>query len=271
MNADSHSNIGQETELKLAICSDSPQSLCEEIGQLKSIAGYDLSVQRSIRLRDRYLDTTDGAFSNRRWAIRIRTIGSNHYIAMKGPAVTNKYGILDRPEIEGKWSRDMLNEIAEQALEIGIELPSSDTTFNEHEPLSILTELGLSIVQDRETIRQIRLIAGQKGDGAVEMALDHVKYQVQEHTINHFEIELESMSCSGEKIILSISQRLLGLYGNDLRKWSYNKFVLGWAIDKLLGQPDALDLVHNGCLTPFAYDQIATMLSQLTTQMCFNS
>ena len=263
MNTDLHAKIGRETELKLIICSDSPQSLYEEISRLTVIAGYDLSTQATLRLRDRYLDTNEGAYSRKRWALRVRNSESDHFIAMKGPAVTNNYGALDRREIEGKWSRDMLNEIIRETLEIGIELSLSEEAFNKHDPLFTLKGMGLTIIQDRETIRHIRHIAGQKNEPAVEMALDHVKYQVKELTVHHYEIELESKSSLGEKLIPRLYEGLFSLYGNTLRKWMYDKLTLGWVLEKLLDLSDSSECINNCCLTSFAYDRIESMLSQL--------
>ena len=79
------------------------------------------------------------------------------------------------------------------------------------------------------------------------------------------------MSGSGEELIPIISQGLSSLYGDVLRTWSYDKLTLGWAIEQLVDRSNASDFVHKDCLTPFAYDRIESMLSQLKTPIHFSS
>jgi inorganic triphosphatase YgiF len=263
MTRSDKSNPHREIELKLVIVSDSPQSVYDEIGELKIIAGYTLEAQPDVTIRDRYLDGPDCAFRNRRWALRLRTVAGKRLIALKGPAVTTEYGALERPEIEAEWSRKSLIDIAQQAKAIGVDVAVSDALFYQRNPIETLHELGLVTIQDRETVRGVRLILNKREKPAVEMALDHVKYVVKDRMVDHYEIELESVSPEGEELIPRISRELTRIYGNDLRKWSYDKLLLGWVIELLYEQLSSSECIHDGLLTSDSYDRIEAALSRL--------
>jgi len=95
-----------ELEAALIIRSKSPRRLAEQIGALNSIAGYRLHAEAPQPIHDLYFDTAGRVLAAKRIALRLRTIGSDHLLTVKGPSRLTDWGAAERPELEEPYSTE---------------------------------------------------------------------------------------------------------------------------------------------------------------------
>jgi uncharacterized protein YjbK len=227
---------------------------------LSSIADYRLNPQLSRNIRDTYFDTFDGKLKGQLLGLRIREIDRLRLIAIKGPSKHKGWGALERLEIEESWSKEALIKIIVALSERGIKTSIPHQDFDMSSPLQCMRHLGYIVIQERETFRQIRNIvpSGETaGQELAEMAVDSVSYHFDQNTICHYEIEIESKSEKGLLAVKSVVEGLKSTFGPAIRNWDYGKLITGKAVEKLLKQYGAKELVDSdNNLKPLAYEKM---------------
>jgi hypothetical protein len=268
-------NNQRETEASLIICSEDPEGLAKQIAQLDSIADFPLVLMGGKKIVDTYFDTNPRILEKERVALRIREINGDYWIAVKGPS---QDGILnvDRSENEHKWSHDSLTKIIhylKNTTRLEIQTEKANLSHSNTEPITVLQDIGLVIVQRRENFREIRNILGknsQHPDGSVlaELDIDHVIYHLNSTEVSLYDIEIEETEMGREvrkdgeinnnSLLDTIVDELISTYGsNTFKKWNYGKLALGKGIEKLLKDSILKDMMYkNNNLRREAYDKI---------------
>jgi inorganic triphosphatase YgiF len=248
----------RELEATLIILSNHPQTVAQHIAVLTSVANYRLLPQLSQPIRDLYLDTPHEALQAKRIALRLRGLRGKHWITLKGPSQPAEGGGVERLEIESLWSQDSLAKVVQELLGEGIEMPRQSTDFDLLDPLNSVASLGLQIIQDRETHRQVRNIvpmSAERKPVLAELTIDAVTYHFGDQQIHHHELEIEAKVRDGSTVLRSVTESLISRYGPVLRRWDHGKLATGKGIEQLLRE-GALEgfLDRHNHLKPVAYD-----------------
>jgi len=243
----------RETESTLVILSEAPESVAGEIAALTSIKDYRLLPQNPMMIHDFYL----GASGRPGPALRIREVGATRLITLKGPTRPTDWGGIERLEIELPWSSDALDIISRKLTDIGLQMPEQRPDFDTDRPLSVMANLGLQVVQDRETHRQIRNIVCMTDEGCsalAEMAIDSVVYHFTGQDVRHYEIEIEAKEAAGSTAIKAVMEGLMEIYGPAVRRWNCGKLTTGNAVENMLKKGILEGLIDSkNNLKPVAY------------------
>lgn len=258
----------REIEATLIICSEDPQTIAGLIADLKSIGDYQLLPQETQIIHDLYFDTPDHVMQAQKIALRIREIGTRRWVAIKGHSqMIDGEGGVERLEIEEEWSEGALTKILKELRNRGIKImpPCQDPGYAH--PLDIIIDLGLEIVQDRETHREVRNITKNRESNLIlaELAVDSVIYHFINQKVRHYEVEIEEKTENGSAVLRMVSQNLVRMFTPVLRKWVYSKLATGKIIEKLLRDGSLkglLDMDNN--LKPAAYTKIEDCLKSST-------
>jgi hypothetical protein len=252
-----------ERETTLVVCSDQPDQVYAAIADISQIPGVRLGSAEKIFIRDTYFDTPRQALQAIRWGLRIREHGSSRLITLKGPARRSERGVMERTEIEEEWSSEALSKVLGKLRQLGPNLPGEWESGPTSSPVAFMQSLGLSIVQQRETMRLLRKVFGRGGDPSLpdaELALDRVTYSFDDLTAIHYEVELEALSPRGIESVAVMASHLTDTFCRALRLWEYGKLATGRALERLHRQGSLKPHINNGLLLPSAYDEIGAIL-----------
>ncbi len=250
-----------EIEETLVINSMNPQIIESQIVKMKSLDNYRLLRNKSVLLHDFYLDTIDHQLKQRRLALRLRQVGSEFLITLKGPPEPIDWnGGIKRFEIEEPWSFATMVMIIDELNDQGVDMQSLNNDQNAKYPLETMMGIGLVVVQDRETQRTVRNIHKIDVDSEIiqaEMMVDSVSYYIRDQVFQHREVEIEAKVGDGSAVLPQVVANLISIYGSSLRHWRYSKLITGLVIEKLLYQSDIGEILKtNNNLTPSNYDSI---------------
>jgi hypothetical protein len=256
----------RETEASIVICSDNPERVAAQIAQLESIADHPLVSSGSKKIIDTYFDTNQKVLEKKRIAIRLREVNGEYWVAVKGPSL-NGIPNVDRSENEFNWSQlgkaKIIDYLKTNANVKGLQLGRSNSDLIETEPLKVLQETGLVIVQRRENFRESRNILSKNSSHKVdqvlaELDIDHVVYHFNFRDVSLYNIEIEQREATGNLILNTIVDELISIYGPDtFKKWNYGKLALGKGIEKL-HRDNTLKgmMINDNTLRREAYDKI---------------
>jgi hypothetical protein len=251
----------REAESTLVILSEAPESVAGKIAALTSVRGYRLLPRAPMMIHDFYLGISGSAPGKPGPALRIREVGETYLITMKGPTRPTDWGGIESLEIELPWSRDALDIIFKKLTDIGVQMPEQRPDFDPDHPLNVMASLGLQVIQDRETCRQIRNIVCMTDEGCstlAEMAIDSVVYHFTGQDIRHYEVEIEAKEEAGPTAIETVIEGLIEIYGPAVRRWNRGKLTTGNAVEEMLGKGILKGLIDSkNNLKPVAYKLIA--------------
>lgn len=255
--------FGREIESILLILSDHPEDLVKKIGDKTSVGDFSLVNPMTKLLSDIYFDTPDHILSRRKLNLRIRTDNQDRWITMKTHPRRTLWGGMVRSEMEVPWSSDALAKVVSE-LKIPSQQPASlASEVAVSDPAELLKSRGLVPIQHRETQRQVRSVTSGGNPSVVlaELDIDSVLYDFDGQKIRLFEIEVESKSEKGQKVVKSVTRSLKGEYGTLLRSWRHGKLATGNGIIRMLktGELGAL-LDSENRLRPAAFDKLNRML-----------
>lgn len=260
---DIHFPSPKEIEAALIIKSENPQLIAKQISEMTSIADYRLVPQESEKIHDTYFDTTDGTLHSKKNALRIRTIGISNWITIKGPSRRTWWGGVKRLEIEKLWSKNALTEVLNELEYRGIKIRQLHQDFDNIHPWAVMSNLGLKVIQDRESHRKPMNII-YKGNSSVlaELVIDYTIYHFSNQDICLYEVEIEANVGNDFTVLKTVIDNLVTIYKPALQKWDHSKLAMGKAIEKLSSEgmlKGMLDINNN--LKPEAYDKINAILS----------
>jgi len=173
---------------------------------------------------------------------------------------------VERLEIEETWSENAVRRVVRELRNRSVELPQLPQDFDRAQARDVMTSLGLEMIQDRETHRDIRnivFVGREKGTVLAELAIDSVAYNFRGQKIRHHEVEIEAKAEDGSEAIERVTKGLMEMHEATLRPWKYSKLATGKAIEKLLGEGTLEGLLDiNNNLKPVAYERIEDLLSR---------
>ena len=260
MEKDPDNAMPREVESTLAVVSENPRKIIDALCGLSCLAGYRLIPEGTREIRDIYYDTEDGALKRERIGFRIRERkGHPSLVALKGPATAcRESGVVSRLEVEEAWSEETLRNLLGNLGRRGIAF-SSVPTFH-RDPQMTLENLGLAVVQDRETRRRVwNAVADDegKGDPLAEMVIDTVTYRCDGSRLVHREVEVEALSPADDASVLSVGALITALadrFKGELRAWDHGKLPTGKMLCKIAGEGRLAGHVFpSGELGPGAY------------------
>jgi len=262
-----------EMEATLIICSQDPEEVAQKIVALTEIKNYRLLPQKPKTIHDIYFDKHDpksekGDFilEAKKMALRVREIGATHLITLKGPSKKTDWGGIERPEMERLWCKDAVTSVLKETKHKKLKKLQLSEDFDRKQPRDVMIGLSLKVVQDRETLRQIRNVVALDDDDSPifgEMAIDSVTYTFGKQKILHYEVELESKMRDGANVVKAVSENLVKMFEPALRRWDYGKLATGKAIEKLLDEGALEGLVDGkNKLKLSAYDKIDEYLKK---------
>ncbi len=260
MNTTSANSI--ESELTLLVSSDDPDEMLSKIDNIGSIDDYMFTPAESLMINDYYFDTPAGELSGNKHVLRVRRESEQVWITVKGPSREIKDGILQRTEIEVPWSREAVGKLSSLPETQKLFITTSQEINTQSDALDTFVNAGLIVIQERETQRILKHIRRLKTKHVVaELALDRVIYHIDDRSIRHSEIEIETKGKEDSSVALRVAEYLVGLYPGELRKWAHTKFATGRAIQALLSEEFFENTLAPNMLTTASYALIEKYLT----------
>jgi len=232
-------------------------AVLNQLASLRSILNYRLEPGPSKSIRDTYFDSADQHLRKQGTNVRIREIDGASFISAKWGARRTLRGATLRREIEVPWSELALQSLMKDLkLQVGRGAPGNQ--FSETAPTQSMKAIGLRVIQDRKTKREVRNISSKSKPtlALAELAIDQVTYHIGTHEISIFEVEVEEKAKRSSFVVRDVTKALLHAYQPALKKWSHGKFVTGLAIQRLLETEPADNLLDHDRLLPEAFDRI---------------
>lgn len=254
--------MAEEFEVTMRICSEEPEGVFRDIVMTRTIGSYELIYRERFMIHDEYFDTPQGSLAEKGYALRVRTAGKRRILGLKGGEHVNEWGGIERTEIEGPWSREGIV----QALELAGSIPLGEEAFVPDDPKKTLAQLGLKIIQSRETDRTILDVVftdAQTRPVIGVMSLDRVCYEVGTRKFLHCEIEVEAVEGIDRIYLGEFVESLKDAFPEDLRRWDHNKLITGRALETLIEQGTLSPASQKGDLIPQAwYDALESWIRQ---------
>ena len=255
--------FGREIESILLILSDHPEELVKKIADKTSVGDFSLVNPVTKLLSDTYFDTSDHLLSRRKLNLRIRTDNQDRWITMKTHPRRTLWGGMVRSEMEVPWSPDALDKVVSELKIPPAPSASPNKTATGSDPIGLLKSKGLVPIQHRETQREVRGVIS-RGDPSLilaEMDIDSVLYDFDGQKIRLFEIEVESKSEKGQRVVKSVTRSLKGEYGKLLRSWRHGKLATGNGIIRMMKEGELGSFIDSeNRLLPAAFDKINRIL-----------
>ncbi len=225
-----------ELEATLLVLAPDRQLFFTELLERDGFAGLKSSGFVRLELFDRYFDLAQPELAKLDCAIRVREVREETarrvLLTFKGPAVHVSELGVQRLELEGEPTHELLVQVLEQLAEQGIRLAPELLPAPGASVDRALGELGFKQVQERSTTRlATQLVQGDRA--RAELVLDQVLYQAGGRSIDHHEIEIEAKGGEGAEEVRRIAQSLLEEFGPSLRPWPWSKTALGCALEEL--------------------------------------
>lgn len=222
-----------EIETALFVCAPEPQRICEQIAQLQELAGYRLVPQAPKAIHDWYLDTPTHILRSKRLGLRVRQSDTQLLLTLKGEAQMTDWGGVRRLEREQPWSRASFTELLSVLREAGVDVNPALATPSD--PRAALRQVGLQVIQDRETHRQIRnIVATHRDELLAELAIDALTYHFASGPVRCYEVEIEEKQGQQSALLQQLVEALMRQNASSLRRWPHGKLATGLALEQLL-------------------------------------
>jgi inorganic triphosphatase YgiF len=243
-----------ESEIAFVIVKKA-RDIAYDIAGIKSIDGFDLEPKPRLRIRDTYYDNEQRLLEKKKIGLRVRRTNGAQLVSMKsGPHQLIRGGIR-RTELEVPWSRRSVTKVAE---ELRIKLPRIVGRFSTQSPSKVLATMGLRVVQERLTRRQVRSIfrhSKPHGSPTAELDIDDVTF-LGDPPVRIFEIEIEAKAPKSVRSTQEIAESLRANYPEFLREWPHGKLVTGLAMRRLLETGTLESYLKGGQLKAEAFSLI---------------
>lgn len=254
--------VPEEFELTLRVCCADARSLFLNIASLRSLGPYATVFRHARDMHDEYFDTRRSGLSRAGLALRLRTAGHRTLLCLKGLERIDEHGSVRRLEIEGPWSR----EILEQALKAAEGILPEPPALLPEDPRATLLGMGLRVIQSRamrRTALDIMSSGYTSGGPLGELALDTVCFRLGLGVYLHHEAEIEAASRDREPMLPAFASLLQEAFPGALCPWPHNKLVTGLALDALVSQGTIPDPTPEGiAVTEEAYARIDEWVRQ---------
>ena len=249
----------KEIEVALLIYSEKPEEVISDIESLESFPSFLIVPENSVLIHDIYFDTLNNELKENNFSLRVRNSNGSLLLTLKGNAKSTEWGGVERLEIEMPWSIEALTKIDDELSNRNIKLLKNDPLNENDDPVKILTDSGLKIIQDRKNHRRIRNVIkkDQNEETLAELAIDSVTFKFSSQNITFNEVEIESKASRSSFIIESLVNLLIEKFKPKLRRWQHSKLLTGKIIEKLFYDGLLSGLVDDSDnLLPQAFDKI---------------
>lgn len=251
----------RELEVVLMIRAKDPGATLERVAGLSSVRGYQLRPGGAKKIHDVYFDTSEGMLAQKKMNLRIRQTDGDYWITWKrGPGLLGLWNRNERRELELPWTKDSLTKMTGELARTGVKfLPTGDGALSG--PVETLRSMGLLVIQDRQTNRQVRDAMPTKGDHPLaELAIDSVAYHFPAQDVKLDEIEVEAGPAGGARVLEALRDGLLELLREELEPWRWGKLVTGKMIERMLRKDAFKGLLEGARLKPKAYEKLRSAL-----------
>jgi len=229
-------------ELEAALIARGGEGVLVRVEGLAQLGPYTLDPLPDVRIADTYLDTPAGDLAARGVALRIRDQDGERLLTLKGERRAEAGG-SSRLELELPWTPAAVSRVGAELAGRGVPLPG-----DWGEP----AQLGLTVVQQRETRRGLRMLRPGGGVPLAELAVDRVAYRLDGATARIGQIEIEARN---QGFDLQGAVDALQAAVDGLAPWPYGKLATGHAIAQRLWA-GTLALGADGDVEPEGLDAI---------------
>ena len=256
--------FGREIESILLVLSDHPEEIVKKIADKTSVGDYSLVSPATKLLADTYFDTPSHFLARHKLNLRIRTDNHDRWITMKTHPRRTLWGGMVRAEMEVQWSSEAMEKVvSELKMPLTQSAVATNQAVSSADPVELLKNKGLFPIQHRETHRQVRgIISGPSTPMVLaELDVDSVSYDFDDQKVRLFEIEVESKSEKGPRVVKTVTKSLKGEYGERLRSWRHGKLATGNGISRLLKTGELRPFIDSeNRLSPAAFDRLNRIL-----------
>ncbi|MFQ5755335.1 MAG: CYTH domain-containing protein [Acidiferrobacterales bacterium] len=254
----------RETEVTLSAVGLGAAGVLSRIARLRRVGDYTLAPRPAQRIRDHYLDTPARALAAKRLALRIRDIGHQQWLTLKGPAHVTAYHAIERLEIDTPWSAAALQALVDELASFGVRLGGARPARCGDGALEVAASLGLAPIHQQLTHRRVRHIDLHQKDahgGVAELALDTVLYRLDGAQYRHYEVEIEAKGKHSAQALPVIAQAMMARYPAELRIWYRSTLATARALRTLQASGDYVALHDRDAgMHVRAYEQIERFL-----------
>ncbi len=251
-----------EKEIALVIDSPDPESTIRRVSNLESLGTYTLRPGGTLRLHDTYFETASGSLGRKRINLRVRQTNKASLITVKWNPRLLQWNRSARRELELPWSNESLDKALYELSKSGIVIRSSQS-LRVDDPVESLKRMGLRTVQNRETVRDTKIVSTEKNRlDLAELAIDRVTYHFDLQDVSLYELEAEAKDQHSDGALDQIREILLGIFGSELRPWKWGKLVTGKMIAKLLSAHMLEDMFENNHLNKLGLERLEKALTR---------
>ena len=252
----------EEVEAALFIRSAAASAVADEIAQLDTLGGYLLHRGPDEHIRDVHFDSPDYPLRARGIALRARQKNGRRLITLKGPMRRLDNGSISRTEVERPWTFDGVKQVAEILAEMHIVVPALPAALGDGNPAEVLKRAGFAVLKSRATERRVRNILKTSSQAVLaELAIDAVRYELDQGDAAFFEVEIEAKSAEAYDVVPHCMGALQGTFQHALRPWPYGKLATGSAIAALLHSVSPAGLLdRDRNITPEGCDAVEIYL-----------
>lgn len=221
-----------EVEAAMLFLSSNRKVILEKIQNVIQRSCYELVKNGTEKIHDLYYDTRDRRLEAQKIQLRVRILQEKVYKVTFKVLKEIRENYSDRVEIERFWSQEAFNIIANNLVKMNIRFQGSERSYNK-DPKITFNNLGLIIIQNRKTIREI-LNAVNKISGQIEFEFDIDTTSMllnSNNEIRFSELEIESKKSGNEKKLDKIVGEVIKF--PEFMSWPHSKLETGMAIRKL--------------------------------------
>jgi len=221
-----------EVEAAMLFLSSNRKVIFEKIQNVIRNSSYDPVKNGTEKIHDLYYDTPDKKLKTQKIQLRVRILQEKVYKVTLKVLKEIRENYSDRVEIEKFWSQVAFNDIANNLVRMDIRFQNLEGSYD-NDPKITFNNLGLIIIQNRKTIREI-VNAVNKSSGQVEFEFDVDTTTIilnSNNEIRFSELEIESKKSGNEKKLDKIVSEVLKI--PKFMPWHHSKLETGMAITNL--------------------------------------
>ncbi|HET6727071.1 MAG TPA: CYTH domain-containing protein [Nitrososphaeraceae archaeon] len=221
-----------ELEAAMLFLSSNREVIFEKIENVIRSSSYESAKSGTEKIHDLYYDTRDKKLEAQKIQLRVRILQERVYKVTLKVLKEIRENYSDRVEIERFWSQEAFDVIANNLVRMNIRFQGSERSYD-NDPKITFNNLGLIIIQNRKTIREI-LNAVNKISGQIEFEFDVDTTSILlngNNEIRFSELEIESKKSGNEKKLDKIVGEVIKF--PEFMSWPHSKLETGMAIRTL--------------------------------------
>lgn len=221
-----------EVEAAMLFLSSNRKAIFEKIQNVIRNSSYEPVKNRTEKIHDLYYDTPEKKLKAQKIQLRVRILHEKVYKVTLKVLKEIREIYSDRVEIERFWSQEAFNDIVNNLVTMDIRFQNLEGSYD-NDPKITFNNLGLIIIQNRKTIREI-VNAVNKISGQIEFEFDVDTTAIilnSNNEIRFSELEIESKKSGNEKKLDKIVSEVLKF--SEFMPWHHSKLETGMAILRL--------------------------------------